>query len=153
MCTTQTRELSAGCSTVAELEVVTEVDVALATPASAEEEVLFIGTQFSNLCTAVDTSAAAACNAWCVCVFFSLFFGGLASCGGLCPCLFRHLSFLTSPLAIQTYSRSHLSPYSLLHASTSAPPRPSGTSVSPPPSTQDSTIHTLCDNLSTEKVN
>ena len=113
-CTTQTRELSAGCSTV-ELEVVTEVAV-------------------------------------CVCFFF-LFFGGLASCGGLCPCLFRHLSFLTSPLAIQTYSRSHLSPYSLLHASTSAPPRPSGTSVSPPPSTQDSTIHTLCDNLSTEKVN
>ncbi len=33
-----------------------------------EEEVLFIGTQFSNLSTAVDTSAAAACNAWCVCV-------------------------------------------------------------------------------------
>jgi hypothetical protein len=43
---------------------------------SEEEEVLFIGTQFSNLSTAVDTSAAAACNAWCVCVcvcFFSLF--------------------------------------------------------------------------------
>jgi hypothetical protein len=38
--------------------------------------VLFIGTQFSNLYTAVDTSAAAACNALCVCVlfFFSLFF-------------------------------------------------------------------------------
>jgi hypothetical protein len=27
-----------------------------------EEEVLFIGTQFSNLSSAVDTSAAAACN-------------------------------------------------------------------------------------------
>jgi hypothetical protein len=27
-----------------------------------EEEVLFIGTQFSNLSTAVDASAAAACN-------------------------------------------------------------------------------------------
>jgi hypothetical protein len=35
-----------------------------------EEEVLFIGTQFSNLSTAVDTSAAAACNAWCVFFFF-----------------------------------------------------------------------------------
>ena len=52
-----------------ELEVVTEVAVALATPASAEEGVLFIGTQFSNLSTAVDTSAAAA---WCV-FFFSFF--------------------------------------------------------------------------------
>jgi hypothetical protein len=41
-----------------------------------EEEELFIGTQFSHLSTAVDTSAAAACNAWCVrvCVFFSSFF-------------------------------------------------------------------------------
>jgi len=56
---------------VPELEVVTEVAVALATPASAEEGVLFIGTQFSNLSTAVDTSAAAACNG--VCVFFFLF--------------------------------------------------------------------------------
>ena len=38
-------------------------------------KVLFIGTQFSNLSTAVDTSASAACNAWCVCVFlFSSFF-------------------------------------------------------------------------------
>jgi hypothetical protein len=84
-----------------------------------------------------------------VCVFF---FGGLASCGYLRPCLFRHLSFLTSPYAIQTYSRRHLSPYSLLHSSTSAPPRPLGTSVLPPPSTQASTIH-LCDNLSTDKLN
>jgi hypothetical protein len=82
----------------------------------AEEEVLFIGTQFSNLSTAVDTSAAAACNAWCVC-------------------------------------QAPPQPYSLLHASTSAPARPSGTSVSPPPSTQASTIHTLCDNLSTDKLN
>ena len=42
-----------------------------------EEEELYIGTQFSHLSTAVDTSAAAACNAWCVrvCVFFfPLFF-------------------------------------------------------------------------------
>ena len=30
--------------------------------AGPDEEVLFIGTQFSNLSTAVDTSAAAACN-------------------------------------------------------------------------------------------
>jgi hypothetical protein len=67
------------------------------------EEVLFIGTQFSNLSTAVDTSAAAACNAWCVCVCF--FFGGLASCGclrpprfHLCPSSpFGHVRF-TSPL-------------------------------------------------------
>ena len=28
------------------------------------------GTQFSKLSTAVDTSAAAACNLWCVCMFF-----------------------------------------------------------------------------------
>jgi hypothetical protein len=35
-------------------------------------------------------------------------------------------SFLTSTYDIQTYSRRHLSPYTLLHASTSAPPRPSG---------------------------
>jgi len=31
--------------------------------------VLFIGTQFSNLSTAVDTSTSAACNAWCVFFF------------------------------------------------------------------------------------
>jgi hypothetical protein len=88
-----------------------------------EEEVLIIGTQFSNLSTAVDTSATAAYKAWCVFfLFFLLFFGGLASCGCLRPCFFRHLSFLTSPYAIQTYSRRHLSPYRLLHASTSARP-------------------------------
>jgi hypothetical protein len=66
-------------------------------------------------------------------VFSFLPFGGLASCGCLRPCLFRHLSFLISPYAIQTYSRRHLSPYSLLRASASAPPCPSGTSVSSPP--------------------
>jgi hypothetical protein len=122
----------------------------------SEEEVLFIGTQFSNLSTAVDTSAAAACNAWCVCVFFffsSFFFWR--------PRILR----MSPPLSFPAPQLSHFAlhhpdllqappqPYSLLHASTSAPPRPSGTSVSPPPSTQASTIHTLCDNLSTDKLN
>ena len=117
----------------------------------AEEEVLFIGTQFSNLSTAVDTSAAAACNAWCVCVCF--FFWR--------PLIMR----MSPPLSFPAPQLSHFAlhhpdllqappqPYSLLHASTSAPPRPSGTSVSPPPSTQASTIRTLCDILSTDKHN
>ena len=67
-----------------------------------KEEVLFIGTQFSNLSTAVDTSTSAACNAWCF--FFSDFTMNL----------FRHLSFLTSPYAIQTFSRRLFS-YSCWH--------------------------------------
>jgi hypothetical protein len=65
----------------------------------------------------VDTSAAAECNAWCMCVFFfSFFLEASAFCGCLRPCLFRHLSFITSPYTIQTYSRRHL--YSLLHGDT-----------------------------------
>ena len=76
----------------------------------------------------------------CVCVCFPLFF--------LRPCILR----MSPPLSFPAPQLSHFAlhhpdllqappqPYSLLHASTSAPPCPSGTFVSPPPSTQASTI-------------
>ena len=84
---------------------------------------------------------ACVCVCVCVCVYVCMCIG-LASCGCLRPCLFRHLSFLTSPCAIWTHSRRHLGPYSRLHASTSAPLGPSGPSISSPSSTQAFTIHT-----------
>jgi hypothetical protein len=84
---------------------------------------LFIGTQFSNLYTAVDTPARGRVG---VCVVFVckyvLGHSRVSQPLNLRLCLFRHFGFLTSPLASPTCRRRRLTSYRLLRRSTPGPP-------------------------------
>jgi hypothetical protein len=92
------------------------------------ESVLFIGTQFSSLYTAVDTPARGRVGV-CV-VFVCLVFACKYVLGhsrvsqplNLRLCLLRHLGFLTSPHASPTCSRRRLNSYRLLRRFTPDPP-------------------------------
>ena len=87
------------------------------------ESVLFIGTQFSNLYTAVDTPARGRVG---VCVVFVckyvLGHSRVSQPLNLRLCLLRHFGFLTSPHASPTCRRRRLTSYRLLRRSTPGPP-------------------------------
>jgi hypothetical protein len=87
------------------------------------ERVLFIGTQFSNLYTAVDTPARGRVG---VCVVFVckyvLGHSRVSQPLNLRLCLLRHFGFLTSPHASPTCRRRRLTSYRLLRRSTPGPP-------------------------------
>ena len=87
------------------------------------ERVLFIGTQFSNLYTTVDTPARG-CVVVCL-VFVCQYVLGHSRDSqplNLWLCLLRHLGFLTSTHASPTCSRRRLNSYRLLRRSTPGPP-------------------------------
>ena len=88
-----------------------------------QERVLFIGTQFSNLYTAVDTPARGRVG---VCVVFVckyvLGHSRVSQPLNLRLCLLRHFGFLTSPHASPTCRRRRLTSYRLLRRSTPGPP-------------------------------
>ena len=87
------------------------------------ERVLFIGTQFSNLYTAVDTPVRGRVG---VCVVFVckyvLGHSRVSQPLNLRLCLLRHFGFLTSPHASPTCRRRRLTSYRLLRRSTPGPP-------------------------------
>ncbi len=87
------------------------------------ESVLFIGTQFSNLCTAVDTPARGRVG---VCVVFVckyvLGHSRVSQPLNLWLCLLQHFGFLTSQHASPTCRRRRLTSYRLLHRSTPGTP-------------------------------
>jgi hypothetical protein len=97
-------------------------------PLNGRESVLFIGTQFSNLYTAVETPARGRVGV-CV-VFVCLVFACKYVLGhsrvsqplNLRLCLFRHLGFLTSPHVSPTCRRRRLNSYRLLRRFTPDPP-------------------------------
>ena len=88
-----------------------------------QERVLFIGTQFSNLYTAVDTPARDRVG---VCVVFVckyvLGHSRVSQPLNLRLCLLQHFGFLTSPHASPTCRRRRLTSYRLLCRSTPGPP-------------------------------
>jgi hypothetical protein len=92
------------------------------------ESVLFIGTQFSNLYTAVDTPAMShvvVCLVFLCLVFVCKYVLGHSRVSqplNLLLCLLRHLGFLTSPHASPTCRRRRLNSYRLLRRSTPDPP-------------------------------
>jgi hypothetical protein len=92
------------------------------------ESLLFIGTQFSNLYTAVDTSArgrVVVCLVFVCLVFVRKYVLGHSRVSQLLNlrlCLLRHLGFLTSPYASPTCRRRRLNTYRLLRRSTPGPP-------------------------------
>jgi hypothetical protein len=92
-------------------------------PPSFRERVLFIGTQFSNLYTAVDTPARGRVV---VClVFVCKYVLGRSRVSqplNLRLCLLWHLGFLTSPHASPTCCRRRLNSDRLLRRSTPGPP-------------------------------
>ena len=91
------------------------------------ERVLFIGTQFSNLYTAVDTPArgrVVVCLVLLCLVFVCKYVLGHSRVSqplNLRLCLLRHLGFLTSPHASPTCRRRRLNSYRLLRRSTPGP--------------------------------
>jgi hypothetical protein len=88
-----------------------------------KERVLFIGTQFSNLYTAVDTPARGRVVVCLVFVFkYVLGHSRVSQPLNLRLCLLRHLCFLTSPHASPTCCRRRLNSYRLLRRSTPGPP-------------------------------
>ena len=97
--------------------------VAILQNSPTRESVLFIGTQFSNLYTAVDTPARGRVG---VCVVFVckyvLGHSRVSQPLNLRLCLLRHLGFLTSPHASPTCRRRRLNSYRLLRRSTPGPP-------------------------------
>ena len=92
------------------------------------ERVLFIGSQFSNLYTAVDTPAmgrVVVCLVFVCLVFVCKYVLGHSRVSqplNLRLYLLRHLGFLTSPYASPTCSRRRLNSYRLLRRSTPHPP-------------------------------
>jgi hypothetical protein len=84
------------------------------------ERVLFIGTQFSNLYTAVDTPArgrVGVCVVFVCLVFVCMYVLGhswVSQPLNLRLCLLRHLDFLTPPHASPTCRRRRLNSYRLL---------------------------------------
>jgi hypothetical protein len=92
------------------------------------ESVLFIGTQFSNLYTAVDTPAmgrVVVCLVFVCLVFVCKYVLGHSRVSqplNLRLYLLRHLGFLTSPHASPTCRRRRLNSYRLLRRSTPGPP-------------------------------
>ena len=96
--------------------------------ASVRESVLFIGTQFSNLYTAVDTPArgrVVVCLVFVCLVFVCKYVLGHSRVSqplNLRLCLLRHFGFLTSPHASPTCRRRRLTSYRLLSRSTPGPP-------------------------------
>ena len=87
------------------------------------ERVLFIGTQFSNLYTLVDTSARGRVGVCVVCVCkYVLGRSRVSQPLNLRLCLLRHFGFLTSPHASPTCRRRRLNSYRLLRRSTPGPP-------------------------------
>ena len=93
-----------------------------------ESESVFIGTQFSNLYTAVDTPArgrVVVCLVFVCLVFVRKYVLGHSRVSqplNLRLCLLRHLGFLTSPYASPTCRRRPLNSYRLLRRSTPGPP-------------------------------
>jgi hypothetical protein len=87
------------------------------------DRVLFIGTQFSNRYTAVDTPARGRVV---VCLVFVCKYvlgpSRVSQPLNLRLCLLRHLGFLTSPHASPTCCRRRLNSYRLLRRSTPGPP-------------------------------
>jgi hypothetical protein len=92
-------------------------------PDGQRERVLFIGTQCSNLYTAVDTPARGRVG---VCVVFVckyvLGHSRVSQPLNLRLCLLRRFGFLTSPHASPTCRRRRLTSYRLLRRSTPGPP-------------------------------
>ena len=88
-----------------------------------QERVLFIGTQFSNLYTAVDMPARGRVG---VCVVFVckyvLGHSRVSQPLNLRLCLLRPFGFLTLPHASPTYRRRRLNSYRLLRCPTPGPP-------------------------------
>jgi hypothetical protein len=85
------------------------------------ESVLFIGTQYSNLYTAVDTPAEAEWLCVCVVCKYVLERSRATQPPNLLLCLLRHFGFLTSPHDIPTRNGCHPNSSRLLRRSTSAP--------------------------------
>jgi hypothetical protein len=86
------------------------------------ERVLFIGTQFSNLYTLVDTSARGRVGVCVVCVCkYVLGRSRVSQPLNLRSCLLQHFGCLNWPRAIKTRSRCHLSSCRLLRCSTPTP--------------------------------
>ncbi len=122
--------------------------------AGTRDSVLFIGTQFSNLYTSVDTPARGRMGV-CV-VFVCLVFACKYVLGhsrvsqplSLRLCLLRHLGFLTSPHASPICRRRRINSYRLFRRFTPDPP-PIPWAYPPLPSylAQTSTIYTYYDNL------
>ena len=94
----------------------------------SRERVLFIGTQFSNLYTTVDTPArgrVVVCLVFLCLVFvckYVLRHSRVSQPLNLRLCLLWHLGFFTSPHASPTCRRRRLNSYRLLHRSTPGPP-------------------------------
>jgi hypothetical protein len=117
--------------------------------------VLFIGTQFSNLYTAVDTPArgrVVVCLVFVYLVFVYKYVLGHSRVSqplNLWLCLLRHLGFLTSPYASPTCRRRRLNSYRLLRRSTPGPQSSHSMGPSPSPSclAKTSTIYIYYDNL------
>jgi hypothetical protein len=92
------------------------------------ESVLFIGIQFSNLYTGVDTPArgrVVVCLVFVCLVFVCKYVFGHSRVSqplNLRLCFLRHLGFLTSPYASPTCRRRRLNSYRLLRRSTPDPP-------------------------------
>ena len=92
------------------------------------ESVLFIGTQYSDLYTAVDTPArgrVVVCLVFVCLVFVCKYVLGHSRDSqslNFRLCLLRHLGFLTSPYASPTCRRRRLNSYRLLRRSTPGPP-------------------------------
>ena len=99
-----------------------------AASAVVRESELFIGTQFSNLYTAVDTPArgrVVVCLVFVCLVFVCTYVLGHSRVSqplNLRLCLLRHLGSLTSPYASLTCRRRHLNSYRLLRRFTPDPP-------------------------------
>ncbi len=114
---------------------------------------LFIGTQFSNLYTAVDTPArdrVVVCLVFVCLVFVCRYVLGHSQVSqplNLRSCLLRDLVFLTSPYAFPTCSRRHLNSFRLLRRSTPPSSHPMGSFLSPSYLAQTSTIYIYNDNL------
>jgi hypothetical protein len=87
------------------------------------ERVLFIGTHFSNLYTAVNTPARGRVVVFLVLVCkYVLGHSRVSQPLNLRLCLLRHLGFLTSPYASPTCRRRRLNSYRLLRRFTPDPP-------------------------------
>jgi len=89
----------------------------------ALEREMFIGTQFSNLYTLVDTSARGRVGVCVVCVCkYVLGRSRVSQPLNLRLCLLRHFGFLTSPHASPPCRGRRLNSYRLLRRSTPGPP-------------------------------
>ena len=110
-------------SDIAIISVIPDMVKGMISGITNRERVLFIGTQFSNLYTAVDTPARGRVG---VCVVFVCKYvlgrSRVSQPLNLRLCLLRHFGFLTSPHASPPCRGRRLNSYRLLRRSTPGPP-------------------------------